>query len=459
MVLFLVDGLSVQALQTAFRQRRMPETRRFFLRENSNFSLGRAAFPSLTYPNIASILTASPVGEQPVLSNHMLLPGGKVVSFESAKFQPFLRATIDPISVIAELDREGRETASFSYVFGLNADSHMRVGITEGLEYTRHDYQDLDDRLLSNLEALLMERGDARNWPEFIYVHLVGVDGVSHRFGPQSREALAYLSWLDTRMKTVLRTLAAAEKNRHSIVSLLTSDHGFVATKRHVSLGKLLNKSDLGLVVTNESRFLGLFLPARRATRELEPVLSAARAVRGVEFTAIRNGAVLEIANGKSRFRFAIGPAVCAGEPVSLAPQDGALPPASASYRCPSDFDDIHSKHPFLIADLARFLTAPNHPDAIVVAQTDVAFTGKDKGGHGGLTAEEMFVPILLRNAKLAGSGPARTSSLLKILRNPMERSAEDLAAEHGKHEEKSERAESKRAVAEPDMPGAQARR
>jgi hypothetical protein len=140
-------------------------------------------------------------------------------------------------------------------------------------------------------------------------------------------------------------------------------------------------------------------------------VLIRARRARGVELTALRNGPLLEVANGRMRMRFAIGPAVCPEEPVSLAllPGDG--------YRCPSDFDDPRSKRPFLMADLARFLTAPGHPDALVLAEPDVSFDSKMKGSHGGPTAEEMLVPILLRNVRLGNGGITRTSDLLKFLR------------------------------------------
>lgn len=420
-VLFMVDGLSVKALQAAFRKGLMPHTHRFFLRGDAKFAIGQAEFPSLTYPNIASVLTTKPVGEHPVISNHILYPSGKVMNFEAAKFHPLLRATVDPISLIQELKNEGRETASFSYVFGLNADSHMQVGITEGLEYSRHDYHDLDERLIANFEEFLAGRKNPHTWPDFIYMHLVGVDGVSHMFGPRSREALSYLSWLDSRLSRVLRTLASAENAKHSVVSILTSDHGFVETNRRVRLGKMINKSDLGIVVTNEARFLGLHLPAKRSPVELAPLLAEMRAVKGVELTALRNGSRLEIANGQVSFRFEIGPAVCesAAFSLSLEPDGNSIIPASASYHCPSDFDELRSRYPFLVSGLARFLTAPNHPDAVVVAKPDATFAAESKGSHGGPTAEEVYVPILLRNASLTGSGPTRTSDLLKILRKP----------------------------------------
>jgi len=404
-VLFLVDGLGVKALQAALKKNRLPNIRRFFLRKLNSFAVAQASFPTQTYPNIASILTTKAVGEQPVIANHVLLPNGKVGNYESADFHPALRALIDPQSVIGRLESEGRETASFSYIFGLNAASRMRVGVKEGLEYQRSDYLGLDDRLLTSLNEFLVERKDSRYWPEFIYVHLVGVDAVSHRFGDQSKEALEYLTWLDGRFAPALQTLSEGEK-RKEVVTLLTSDHGFTETKRYVSLRKKMIKADLELVVTNEGRFLSIHLPENKAPEELEKALVIARAEKGVELTAWRKGLDFEIATAKSKFRFTYGPAAC-GFPYSLALQPG-------EFQCPTDFDEKNSNYPFLVSQLSRYLAAPGHPDAIVLAQPDVSFSKGARASHGGPTADETFVPVLLRNASL--NGHTLTSDLLKIL-------------------------------------------
>jgi hypothetical protein len=115
--------------------------------------------------------------------------------------------------------------------------------------------------------------------------------------------------------------------------------------------------------------------------------------------------------------RFALGPAVCEGEPVSLAllPEKGSVVPASA-FRCPSGFDEHRGRYPFLVSGIARYLTAPGHPDALVVAKPGVSFVSGMRGSHGGPTAEEVFVPVLLRNASLDGEAPVRTSDLLRFL-------------------------------------------
>jgi predicted AlkP superfamily pyrophosphatase or phosphodiesterase len=123
-VLFLVDGLAVRTLQTGLRENQTPNLRRFFLADSDRFAVGQAAFPTLTYPNLTSILTTRPIGEHPILGNKVLGPDGKIVAYDEAKNFPRLRRIVDPISVIEALNQDGQETASFSYVLGLNATDH-----------------------------------------------------------------------------------------------------------------------------------------------------------------------------------------------------------------------------------------------------------------------------------------------------------------------------------------------
>jgi hypothetical protein len=417
-ILFLVDGLAVHTLETGLASHAVPNLSRYFLRGGNKFAFGEASFPTLTYPNIASILTTQGVGDQPVISNKVLAPNGKVIAYEDPAEFPRLRKTIDPVSVIGTLDKEGRETASFSYVFGMNATDHMSVSLIEGIEYVEHDYKKLDARLLSNLEHFLRERGDPANWPDFLYVHLVGVDGTSHQFGPDSKQTRAYLSWLDRRME---RTLGLLERGSArpgaDVVSILTADHGFVPTRHVLPYAKLVRKADLGTVVINEGRFLALHQAGKHPPADLRPLLRKLREKPGVEITALRDGDVLELSKGRQTFRFVIGAPVCEGSAVSLAlPLAGTTTVPASGYHCPTDFDDVKAAYPFLVDGLSRYLSAPNHPDAVVIAAPTASFSGGMRGSHGGPTAAETFVPVLLRNAALDGTAPVRTTELLKLL-------------------------------------------
>lgn len=409
-VLFLVDGLGAHTLQKAFLQKRMPNTRRFFLRNQNGFALAQAAFPTLTYPNLVSVLTAKPVGEHPVLGNHAMLPNGKIVNYEDAKeTHQALRALVDPQTVIARLSAQNRESASFSYIFGMNAESHMQAGLKAGLEYQRNDYLSLDDRLLTSMSDFLKQ--DSAEWPDFIYVHLIGVDAVAHTFGATSKETLEYLSWLDSRLAPVFTALAKGE-GRRKVVTMLTADHSLVDNERYVSLRKKMIKADLDLVVANESRFLALHLPRKREAAELDEALRIARASDGVAFTAWRRGNELEIESTREKFRFLLGPAAC-GFPVSLS-LDGV------KFECATTFDEGQGRYPFLVSQLTRYFTAPHSPNALVIAKPGVSFAKGSRASHGGPTAEETLVPLLVRNGSVAAGRPVLTSELLKLLDQPL---------------------------------------
>lgn len=413
-VLFLVDGLSSPSLQNAINSDSMPATRDFFLSDKAEFTQARATFPTLTYSNIASILTTKNIGDQPIISNHMIVQD-RELDFEKAQFHNKLRELNDPINVFARLKAQGKRSASFAYVFGHNASDFMDAGITEGLEYNKHQYEKLDGRLLRNLKAYL-DSNRPENWPEFIFVHLVGVDGTAHLYGPNSKESKKYLARLDQLLKPVLQKLKSSEANGRKIISLLTSDHGFIETEKYVPLDKFLKQEAPEITVTNESRFLGLHLP--NPQYPIKPLLEKIRRVEGVEFTVLRDRNILSLKTYNNEIHFAYGPSTCANESYSLAmlENDSNWQNASLEFECPGQFDQVVQPYPYLVSNLANFLQAPFHPDALVIAKPHVAFSSGTLGNHGGPTADELFVPLLLRNAQIQSKDPIPTNQLLKIL-------------------------------------------
>ncbi|RYZ98659.1 MAG: hypothetical protein EOP11_20355, partial [Proteobacteria bacterium] len=332
--------------------------------------------------------------------------------FESHADHGELRRQIDPRSVIAKLQAEGRRTASFSYVLGMNADDHMRAGLGEGLEYTSHDYRSLDGRLLSNMQNYLTDAVIAPEWPEFIYVHVVGIDGTAHRFGIGAKATRNYLRWLDTRMGAVLRTLRAGEARGYRVVTLLTADHGMVDPAAYSDAAVLFKRP--GIITTNESRYLGLHV---KDPATLRRPLADARDLASVELTVLREGEDLFLNSDNRQLQFRYGPASCPEESYSLAQVNGAN---VSPYQCPSAFDALVPPYPYFVANVATYLHAKYHPDALVIAKPRYSFMGVSKGmrgAHGGPTADEVLVPLLTRNATVSGTRPMRTSDLLKILR------------------------------------------
>lgn len=88
--------------------------------------------------------------------------------------------------------------------------------------------------------------------------------------------------------------------------------------------------------------------------------------------------------------------------------------PKSKAY-CPAELNNLSYKGfpSYLVADLSHYFYAKNHPDALIIAKSGVAFRN-GAGQHGGPTQEEMLVPLLMKNAVIAS--PQTLPSLSEIL-------------------------------------------
>ena len=409
-VLFLVDGLSASTLQVALHSGKAPNIQNYFLGSKDYIPLGRASFPSLTYPNIASILTSKRVGEQPITSNHVVIDGIKVVNFESPRTRELLYSNTEPYSIFQRLNAEKLDSASFSYVFGENASTHMDINVADGIDYIHHQYRELDENILSRLENFLQERVENRNLPAFIYVHLVGIDGISHRYGSKSKKVQDYLHWLDNRASAIFTYLARAEKSGQKMEAILTADHGFVDADQFVDLEKHIKKNfDGQLTITNENRFLGLYLKPNSSSTSVEALESSVRNLPGAEFLVIRKGSVIEFISEITR-KFILGKMKCANGENALSEVTNGSP---SDFHC-SSYYDRNEKYPFIISDLTNYLTVGNHPDAVLLAKSGFAFSNEFLGNHGGASREEMMVPILTRNILIPKGQVYRTSELLK---------------------------------------------
>ncbi len=379
-VLFLIDGLSVPALQNALATDSMSAFRNHFFQQGNRFNIARAAFPTLTLPNVSSILTGRPIGEQPILGNKMLIQS-RVVNFEDPRFRPALARYVDSDTVFETLNRQGKTSASFSFTLGQNATTHTSAGITEAIEYKLHDYDEIDDRLIRSTQNYL-ESHDPSEWPEFIYIHLIGVDGYMHHLGPNDRRTVQYLQSLSTRLAPVFKKLQEAESHEHDVVTFLTSDHGSVDTPQFADVEEEVRRIHSSATVLNQGRILSVYSEKSDSPEKLQNLLARVRHTRGVDMTVYRDR----------------GGAIRIDSAHSLA--------------------SIRQNHPFVMENLTAYFNADQHPDAIVLAQDGFTFSNKHRGDHGGLSASEVYVPLLMRNASLSGNEIPRTSDLLRFLQS-----------------------------------------
>jgi hypothetical protein len=434
-VVILIDGLSYENLKSELLNRKLPHLARFFQKAGSTkLLMAHSGFPSLTYPNITSLLTASPIDEHGI-SGNLLLEDGKVLSLES----PFNRSKLDDRlrgkTVFAKLTQNHKSSVSFAYMFGEGATTRMSVQDVEvGISIINDGYQTVDSKTIDSVENLLTST-KVEEWPSFIFIHLIGYDLISHDIGPGKKEDFEFLEFLDEKLGSVLSRLENSEKTgRRSIVSLLTADHGFdIPIKRFIPAEKIISRADKKIKFLNEGKLVSLYFPNSWNFEHRRNFVKEFAARSGVELTAISRHEdeidALHIYSGGKETVLRIADGECSQGNFKIATDPLRDLKENLNYFCPDIFDKQDSQAfashsfspgstPFLTSNLARYFRVPDHADAVIVAAPGFSFTSKYLGNHGGVSASEVIVPLLMRGADLNMPSIPALSDLLKFLAN-----------------------------------------
>lgn len=419
-LLILVDGLPVETLSTEIKAGAVPNLTRYF-NAGQKFFEARSTFPSLTFPAISSLLTGQPVDGTGVYGN-LVRRDGRVYDMELFTDYPELNKLLQDKIVFARLKTKGLRSASFDYAFQTGSTVHTQTeDLKAGLSIGDQDYTYVDNKSIDSLRKLLKSTNPDL-WPDFIFIHLVGVDLTSHDKGPDSPAVLAYLQGLDKRLGGVFEALSTVEQSgRRQVVALLTADHGFDVRVQHaVKLEEALHATDPGIKTLNEGHLLGVNFPAGWTDSRKEQLMSLIGRSPDVDVVAWQaQDKVVVQSHALSTQLFFTNSLGCgsSGFSLSVIPQTpGPTLAAASTWECADSLDAGLNAlyYPYFISNLSHYFHAPSHPDAVIVSQPGVAFTTRYTGQHGGPAPRELFVPLLLHNADL--SSPGQVPALKDIL-------------------------------------------
>ncbi len=374
-LVILIDGLPVRTLKKMIEAGRVPHLRNYFLRNGTAFYRAKPVFPALTYPNLISLITESSVENHGIYGNKVFL-GGQFFNFETPTTHRYLNELIQGKNIFSRLSQKGLKSVALGYNFWVDTtastfpnDLGAAVGILD------KEYESVDQKIIQSLEVLLAEN-PVHKWPDFIFVHLVGLDFTSHDHGPDSAQALDYLEKLDTKLASLFATLERAElrRERH-VVALLVADHGFSdPVTKVIDVQSLLPKGRR-VEIQNEGRLVSLIYPSYWGDADKTKFYQDAQLSVDVAFKATRIG------------------------------QEIWIDTPTESHRWPLNLSSVPKwQFPELTESLLRFFRSPEHPGLVFVAKSGVAFTNSYRGFHGGVTEDEMTIPLLLRNGKLKDS-------------------------------------------------------
>lgn len=441
-ILFLVDGLSVPLLVDELESGHLPEIQNYFIADKKSIYQARTTFPSLTYPAIGSLLSQRSIEDHGIYGNSVF-QNGEIVNFEDP--QNFVKADnlIDNKNIFSRLADKGLKTISYDYSFVANSSVHLTaLDGNAAAAILQKNYLFVDQNILSSL-AELLKKTDVEQWPDFIYVHLVGIDFTSHDHGQDTYEVRDYLQKLDALMKNVFSRLQSVEQNKkRQIVSILTADHGFDQniTRRYLIDEKLRHEN---IRYLNEGRYLALFFPEDWSQEKRQSFLRDLSYEPEIDLTVARFSEQLEIRKRKEQFSFqyvTCSDAVkcpqqqCGGNNWALKlptpfdfskfarssvgndsgsnnekPQVASAAGGSQEQiaesllacadRLPEQYNQKF--YPFFVSNVSHYFRVDQHPDAVVIAKPGVSFREDILGQHGGPTERETFTPLLMRGADL----------------------------------------------------------
>ncbi|MGZ6441618.1 MAG: alkaline phosphatase family protein [Pseudobdellovibrionaceae bacterium] len=419
-ILFLVDGLPLSTFQEQLALGNLPQIRKYFIANTDKFYLARTTFPALTFPGVGALLTERTVDQNELYGNK-ILKEGESLDFESPAYHQKLNDLIRGRNIFARLEKKGLKTVSFDYNFSADSSAHMDPEDGEvGLAILNKKYDYADSKLIGSLEDLLNKTAP-KAWPDFIFIHLIGIDLTSHDQGPKSSAVRKYLTYLDHELSGVFKTLTKIETSKQrTILALMTADHGFDEDiSKAVNLEQILKNIDPQIQVLNEGRYLSFYFPPGWLSERKSSFIQGLASLPMVDIATYREQNDVFINSDSLELKLSYGHRQCKGNALAFSVTQEIAPfqmSGSGLFVCPESLDESVNQlyYPYFLSNLSYYFQSPGHPDAVIIPKPGVAFKNINRGQHGGPTPQEVFVPLLMRNCTL--SEPQHIPALWELL-------------------------------------------
>ena len=391
-IFFLVDGLSYRTLKKEIGSHHLPHIEKHFLKEKNSFYEAYSIFPTLTFPNIAGLLTEKPVHLSGAYGNSLLYKS-ETIHFESIFDRMRFAKRIKGNTIFMRLENKNQKTVSLDYGLGTDATISTELeDIKSGLAVGFKDYLYLDEKRIESLQNILSNTNPSE-WPSFIFIHLIGIDFLSHQYGQDSEIVQKYIMDLDNRLKNVFQVMQKSESKNHQIISILSADHGFASTIKHrIKIEDYIYRYDPHALILNEGRMAGIYTKTSLSYMK-EQVLK----LHKIDMVAYleKNQLVIQSKN----LRVALN----LEDSLVCYPTSKSISIAFKKPICPEALDLLSQNlfYPHLIPNLIYYFQALDHPDLIIIPNKETTFQMNEIGFHGGPTPEETRIPLLLRNATL----------------------------------------------------------
>jgi len=401
-IIILIDGLSQSRLVRSLRNGDAKNIAKFFVLNGKPPQTAIAGFPSLTYPGLTSILTGLPVSEHQIFGNRVFLDD-RVVKLESPRQWPLLQSYLREKSIFSRLRLERRRSVSFSYPFYEGSTAYVYRNFEAGVHYATEDYRLADEKTLESAKRFFSQV-PVQEWPDFVFIHLVSVDGIAHNDGDASATSQKSFRVIDEQLDGLFYHFYAAKKLGRTVRVMLTSDHGFVQPQKTFLLDKFLDDIKFHGTLLNDRRVARIVLDKEDVRESLVKQISQRNEIELIGFKR-KKGIWIQNSKGSGLIEFDHDSRACSvktgnhsGRYRYVWRPNGGGSNIDTGFRCTEYFfNTSHIKSGlFSIPMLYEGISGVPDNQLTLVAGVGVSFESITGGEHGGISSDEMVVPLLL---------------------------------------------------------------
>jgi Type I phosphodiesterase / nucleotide pyrophosphatase len=459
-VIFLVDGLDRGVLRRMIDEGEVPHIAERFVRGGVAVENAVASLPSISYPNIVSLMTGCLPGHHGVLGNRWFDPVS-VTGRDYARPRTYRKVNHDfAARTIYEVLGDSYTVNVQGFVIrGVSESIDNRVG--SGLDWLFGAYSRVDARVGRSVDTVVARARRAGRWPEAMLFYFPGVDEIGHRHGPQSSEYVDAIRIADAAIGRIVKRFEA-EGLLERTYFVLVADHGQVACE---NLGSDALVSRLLPSDSNDSRSVrdrvltGPKISHRRRKniaklerRDLVVIVGADRRV------AVHFRKSVSLAASAAALVGAPGVGlVCSRNPaggIDVRSSAGSIVVerrrggAGAEYRVvsqrPGDVANVlridrgsaleafveagwhgsrdwlkataHARYPDFVPQVVEMFDSPRAGDLVVFADGDFSFGDQWPGGHGSCAKADMLVPMYFAGPGLSAGGAVNCARLVDVM-------------------------------------------
>lgn len=311
-------------------------------------------FPATTSTSLTSIFTGLTPAEHGIIGYLMFSQAYGCV-FVTLDMNPVYGHSSE-VEIAKDLSRRIKPWMPTLQMQGINASIITRSSIVgSGLSRVTYADQTVTPYILEPEMFIKARKTLEQPGPVFVVLYFSGVDTLEHRYGPYSEEVTSMVQMFEFLLKTFFTKLSDATKKETLLI--LTADHGVCETQKTIYLKDSPEiASRLQLPPVGDSR--ATFLFAKQAEKE-----------------NLKNALEKRLDGFK------------------LLPSDELI--RRGAFGRAGDFRMLQG----LVGDFAALSKCPN---AIAYPYYEDDRDREQRGGHGGMTAEEVVVPLLsVRLAKV----------------------------------------------------------